>query len=77
VLEAKRYVHELDDSDFRQARSYATSNDFDKPVPFLVVSNGRQHLFFHLTATINPADGKPIYSKKRSPGCSTGAVRSH
>jgi hypothetical protein len=63
VLEAKRYVHDLDDSDFQQARSYATSTDFDKPVPFIVVSNGREHHFYHLTATIDPADGKLIYSK--------------
>jgi N-6 DNA Methylase len=63
VLEAKRYVHDLGDSDFQQARSYATSNDFDKPVPFLVLSNGRDHHFYHLTTTISPADGKPIYGK--------------
>ena len=63
VLEAKRHAHDLDDDDFQQARSYATSAFFDKPVPFLVVSNGREHKFYHLTATINPADHKPIYAK--------------
>ena len=63
MLEAKRYAHDLDDGDFQQARSYATSEFFDKPVPFLVVSNGREHKFYHLTATINPADHKPIYAQ--------------
>ncbi len=61
VLEAKRYAHDLDDTDFRQARGYATSEFFDKPVPFLVVSNGRDHQFYQLTNTIDPADGRPIY----------------
>jgi type I restriction-modification system DNA methylase subunit len=61
VLEAKRYSHDLEEADFEQARSYATSVFFDKPVPFLVVSNGRDHKFYQLTATINPADSKPIY----------------
>ncbi len=63
VLEAKRHAHDLDDGDFAQARSYATSEFFDKPVPFLVVSNGREHRFYHLTATISPADHKPIYAQ--------------
>lgn len=63
VLEAKRHIHDLDDNDFQQARSYATSAFFDKPVPFLVVSNGREHKFYRLTATINPVDHKPIYAE--------------
>ena len=63
VLEAKRYAHELDDADFEQARSYATSVFFDKPVPLIVVSNGQEHQFFQLTSTINPADHKPLYNK--------------
>lgn len=63
VLEAKRHTHDLEDAHFLQARSYATSVFFDKPVPFLVVSNGRDHKFYKLTATINPADGKPIYAE--------------
>lgn len=63
VLEAKRHIHDLDDADFQQARAYATSAFFDKPVPFLVVSNGRDHKFYRLTATINPADHKPIYAE--------------
>ena len=29
VLEAKRHIHDLDDGDFQQARSYATSDFFD------------------------------------------------
>ena len=32
-------------------------------MPFLVVSNGREHKFYHLTTTINPADHKPIYAE--------------
>ena len=40
VLEAKRYNHDLEEADFEQARSYATSVFFDKPVPFLVSING-------------------------------------
>ena len=32
-------------------------------MPFLVVSNGREHKFYHLTATISPADHKPIYAQ--------------
>ena len=63
VLEAKRYNHDLEDADFEQARSYATSVFFDKPVPFLVISNGRDHKFHKLTTTINPVDGKPIYAE--------------
>jgi hypothetical protein len=61
VLEAKRHVHDLDADDFQQARSYATSSFFDKPVPFIIVSNGREHKFYHLTATISPVDHKSIY----------------
>ena len=63
VLEAKKHAHDLEEADFEQARSYATSSFFDKPVPFLVVSNGREHHFYQLTKTINPADHKPIYSQ--------------
>ena len=63
VLEAKKYAHDLDEADFAQARSYATSSFFDKPVPLVVVSNGREHLFYQLTTTIHPADHKPIYSQ--------------
>jgi N-6 DNA Methylase len=63
VMEAKKYAHDLEEGDFNQARSYATSSFFDKPVPLVVVSNGREHDFYRLTATINPVDGKPIYAK--------------
>lgn len=61
VLEAKRYQHDLTEEDFSQARSYATGPDFDKPVPFLVVSNGREHQFYQRTETIHPEDGKLRY----------------
>ena len=63
VLEAKRHAHDLDVGDFQQARSYATSDFFDKHVPFLVVSNGRTHNFYRLSTTIDPSDHKPIYSQ--------------
>ncbi|MDX1245412.1 N-6 DNA methylase [Sinorhizobium medicae] len=63
VMEAKRHSHELDGSDFQQARQYATSSFFDKPVPFIVLSNGRDHQFFQLTGTLSPADQKPIYNR--------------
>jgi hypothetical protein len=62
VLEAKRHAHDLNDDDFQQARLYATSLFFDKPVPFIVVSNGRSHQFYQLTSTLNPSDHKPIYA---------------
>lgn len=61
VLEAKRYSHELTEEDAAQARAYATSDFFDKPVPFIVVSNGRQHQFFKLTSQLDPTDGRPAY----------------
>jgi Type I restriction enzyme R protein N terminus (HSDR_N)/N-6 DNA Methylase len=63
VLEAKRYNHDLDAADTAQARAYATSSFFDKPIPFVVVSNGRDHRFFQLSTTIDPADGKRIYGQ--------------
>lgn len=61
ILEAKRYVHELEGSDLNQARSYATGGTFDSPVPFLIVSNGREHRFYKRTETIDPGDGKLLY----------------
>jgi hypothetical protein len=61
VLEAKKYAHELEDNDVGQARDYATSSFFDKSVPFIVVSNGREHRFLKITSTIDPADGRLIY----------------
>jgi len=57
VLEAKKYSHDLTEEDERQARDYATSGFFDKPVPFIVVSNGREHRFLKITDTINPLTG--------------------
>ncbi len=62
VLEAKRYAHVLANEDFEQARSYATSTFFDKPVPLLVVSNGNEHRFYKITTTISPTDHKPLYA---------------
>jgi hypothetical protein len=62
VMEGKRYAHDLTDADVAQARSYATSAFFDRPVPFLVVSNGREHRFLQITTTIDPTDGKPEYA---------------
>lgn len=62
VMEGKRYGHDLTDDDVAQARSYATSEFFDKPVPFLVVSNGREHRFLQITTTLDPADGNPVYN---------------
>lgn len=62
VMEGKRYSHDLTDDDVAQARGYATSSFFDRPVPFLVVSNGRDHRFLQITSTDDPADGKPHYS---------------
>jgi type I site-specific restriction endonuclease len=62
VLEAKRYKHDLTEADVLQARSYATSETFDYPVPFLIISNGREHRFLKRTETIDPADGKLRYA---------------
>ncbi len=63
VLEAKKYSNDLTEEDEHQARDYATSPFFDKPVPFIIVSNGREHRFLKITATIDPADGKLTYNK--------------
>jgi type I site-specific restriction endonuclease len=62
LLEAKRYEHDLTDADTAQARAYATGPDFDRPVPFLVISNGREHKFFKRTETIDPVDGRLRYN---------------
>jgi type I restriction-modification system DNA methylase subunit len=61
ILEAKRYSRDLDEADVAQARSYATSDTFDYPVPFLIISNGREHRFYQRTETIDPSDAKLIY----------------
>jgi Type I restriction enzyme R protein N terminus (HSDR_N) len=61
VLEAKKYAHDLEEEDIAQARDYATSSFFDKAVPLLLVSNGRDHRFLKITGTIDPADGKLSY----------------
>lgn len=62
VMEGKRYAHDLTDADVAQARGYAVSAFFDRPVPFLVISNGRDHRFLQITTTIDPADGQPHYA---------------
>ena len=62
VLEAKKFAHDLTDDDVKQARDYATSEHFDISVPFLVVSNGREHRFLKITATIDPVDKKLTYA---------------
>jgi hypothetical protein len=63
VMEAKKYAHSLNNDDFQQVRQYATSAFFDRPVPFIILSNGQDHQFFQLTATISPVNQKPIYNK--------------
>jgi hypothetical protein len=63
VLEAKKYSNDLTEEDEHQARDYATSPFFDKAVPFIVMSNGREHRFLKITDTIDPADGKLTYNK--------------
>lgn len=63
VMEAKKYVHDLLDEDVAQARAYATGPDFDYPVPFLVISNGREHQFYKRTDTLDPGDGKLRYDQ--------------
>lgn len=61
VLEAKKYAHNLTEGDFRQAREYALSNLFDEPVPFIIVSNGREHRFFRKTTELDLEDRKIAY----------------
>jgi hypothetical protein len=63
VMEAKRADRDLTDNDVMQARLYATGPDFDRPVPFLVVSNGQDHQFYKRTETIDPVDGKLRYKQ--------------
>ena len=63
-----------DHEDVTQARSYATGPDFDRPVPFLIVSNGRKHQFYKRTETIDPADGKLKY--KQIPATAWKAITS-
>ncbi|MGV1927932.1 Eco57I restriction-modification methylase domain-containing protein [Agrobacterium tumefaciens] len=63
VLEAKRYSHDLTPDDEAQGIAYSTSDFFDKPVPFVVISNGREHRFFKITGMIDPATGRAAYSR--------------
>jgi hypothetical protein len=61
LLEAKRDTHDLTEEDFRQAREYATSEFFDTPVPFIVVSNGKEHRFYKKKTSLDLTDGKIEY----------------
>lgn len=61
VLEAKRYAHDLTLADQEQARKYAISDLFDEPVPFIVVSNGREYKFSKKSTELHPKDGKVVY----------------
>jgi len=63
IVEAKRYRHALVDADMEQARAYATGPDFDRPVPFLIISNGREHRFYKRTETIDLSDGRLKYER--------------
>lgn len=63
VLEAKRYTHDLTADDERQGIEYATSSFFDKPVPFVIVSNGRENRFLKMAGMIDPATSQPSYSR--------------
>lgn len=63
LLEAKRYAHDLTEEDFKQARDYATSEFFDTPVPFIVVSNGREHRFYKKKASLDLTDKKIEYGR--------------
>ena len=38
ILEAKKYSHDLTRDDLAQARSYALSDFFEEPVPFIIIS---------------------------------------
>ncbi|MER9558205.1 N-6 DNA methylase [Mesorhizobium sp. M0323] len=63
VLEAKRYSHDLTAMDEVQGIDYATSAFFDKPVPFVVISNGREHRFFKTTGAVDPSTGRAGYAR--------------
>jgi len=63
VLEAKKYAHDLTEDDFKQARSYATSDFFDEPVPFIILSNGREHQFYKKTSELDLEDRKISYQR--------------
>src|SRR3989339_910477 len=61
ILEAKKYGHDLKGDDSKQARKYALSDLFDEPVPFIIVSNGREYNFFKKSPEIDQEDGKISY----------------
>lgn len=61
ILEAKKYTIDLKPEHFEQARQYATSTLFNIPVPYIVVSNGRQHQFYKKKTSIDSVDKKIEY----------------
>jgi hypothetical protein len=63
LMEAKKYAHDLTEDDFKQARAYAVSDFFDEPVPFIILSNGREHQFYKKTNELNIEDGKILYGR--------------
>jgi hypothetical protein len=63
VLEVKKYSHDLTDADFRQTRSYALSDFFQDKVPFLVVSNGRDHRFYKKRTELDTSDHGLMYER--------------
>ncbi|MBN1664826.1 MAG: Eco57I restriction-modification methylase domain-containing protein [Deltaproteobacteria bacterium] len=63
IVEAKKYSHDIEEKDFHQARSYAISDFFDSPVPFIVVSNGKDYNFYKKTNEIDAQDGKISYKQ--------------
>lgn len=63
VLEAKRHSRDLTHDDENQGIDYATSDFFDRPVPYVVVSNGREHRFFKITGTLDPMTGRAAYAR--------------
>ena len=61
VIEIKAYRHsEITFDDFKQARAYACSLSFTKPIPFLILSNGKNFKFFTISDQIDE-DNKPKY----------------
>jgi len=44
ILEVKKYDHDLIEEDLKQARKYSCGELFEEPVPFIIVSNGRDYI---------------------------------
>ena len=61
ILEAKKYSHTLTRDDFKQARSYAISEYFEEPVPFLIISNGKEYQFYKKATQFDKTDKKNLY----------------